>query len=80
MAWNKMHEFQSMLIFGSKSIIHIVTCTYAELEPHGICETLTSHIRLVDDPPKAKLKVAVSEASAPISMYTEIKKLIHQVE
>ena len=73
-----MHEFQSMLIFGSKSIIYIVTCTYAELEPHGICETLTSHIRLVDEPPKAKLKVAVSEARAPMSMYTEFKKQTHQ--
>ena len=47
--------------------------TYAELEPQEIWETLTSHIRFVDEPPNAKLKVAVSDANAPISMYTEDK-------
>ena len=35
---------------------------------------MTSHILEVDDPPKAKFKVAVSDAKVPMSTYTEIKE------
>jgi hypothetical protein len=44
--------------------------SYSEADEHGICVTLTSHVRMVLDPVKPNVSVAESDDDVPKSMYT----------